>query len=393
MLGLASGFAQLRDGDEEYLFLANEGEEHWLEPHLGGPARLLRVGQPPRISARARAAASYPALASAYGSLHDLVLPPRLPGSDGTLERAEVDLVHFTFQDAFLTGIPSIYQPHDLQHVHLPRFFTRRQRRYRERAYRAYCEQAARVVVSSTWVKNDVVRHLSLAPEKVQVVPLAPIVEHYAEPSPEALSAIRRKFALPERFALYPAQTWPHKNHKALLDALARVRDRHGVVAPLVCSGRVTDFGAEICAHARRLGLDSALQLVGFVSPDELQGLYRMARAVVIPTLFEAASFPLWEAFQNGVPAACSNVTSLPEQAGDAALVFDPRNPDAIAEAIFALWTDEPLRQRLVARARTRVASFTWERTARLFRAHYRSVAARRCTPEDAALLGAAPAL
>jgi len=105
----------------------------------------------------------------------------------------------------------------------------------------------------------------------------------------------------------------------------------------------------------------------------------------VIPTLFEAASFPLWEAFQAGVPAACSNVTSLPEQAGDAALVFDPRDERAIAAAIEQLWTDHELRLVLAIRGRQRVAAFTWERTARTFRALYRQCAGRRLTEDDAA--------
>src|SRR4029077_12189294 len=93
------------------------------------------------------------------------------------------------------------------------------------------------------------------------------------------------------------------------------------------------------------------------------------AGAVVIPSLFEAASAPLWEAFLAGVPAACSNVTSLPDQAGDAALVFDPDDIDAIGEAIRRLWFDEQLRERLITAGHRRVQEFSWGRAARLFRA------------------------
>ncbi len=92
-----------------------------------------------------------------------------------------------------------------------------------------------------------------------------------------------------------------------------------------------------------------------------------------------------------GVPVACSNATSLPQLAGDAALVFDYDKPDKIAEAIFRLWTDEALRKTLIERGKLRVAQFTWERTVRLFRAHYRRIANRFLTEEDHALLNAPP--
>jgi glycosyltransferase involved in cell wall biosynthesis len=315
--------------------------------------------------------------------------PPSVPHSDGTVERAGADVMHFAFQYGFLTEIPSIYHPHDLQHVHLPEFFDARERARRELVYGTLCRRAEMVAVTSSWVKRDVVEHYRLAEEKVRVIPWAPVVGSYEEPSREDLVRIREKLALPDGFALLPAQTWPHKNHLGLVRAIARIRDRHGVAVPVVCSGRTTDHHRKVLDEATRLGVPGALTFVGFVSPLELQALYRLARCVVIPTLFEAASFPLWEAFANGVAAACSNVTSLPEQAGDAALVFDPHDTDAMADAVYRLWTDDALRSTLAARGRERVSRFSWERTARTFRAHYRRIAGRPPTDEDRRLLAA----
>jgi glycosyltransferase involved in cell wall biosynthesis len=388
VLGLAAGLAQLDDGDEEYLFLTYEGEDRWLVDRLGRGCRPLRIP----VSARLRFAQLPGWLTWPYGVVRG-ILGPNVPRSDGTIEKAGVDLVHFTYQDGFLTAVPSIYHPHDLQHVHLPQYFTFGVRRWREVVYRALCEQASMVAAATSWVKRDLVAHLGIPPEKIEVVPLAPVVEHYVRPTAEALARVRARYALPDRFALYPAQTWPHKNHIGLLEAIARVRDRNGEVVPLVGTGRLTEFEAEIRRAAHRLGLERSLHLLGFVPPDDLQALYALARCVVIPTLFEAASFPLWEAFQNGVPAACSNVTSLPEQAADGALVFDPRDPAAIAEALWALWCDEPVRRRLVERGSARVAQFTWERTARTFRAHYRRLGGRALDDRDRALLAAPPLL
>jgi glycosyltransferase involved in cell wall biosynthesis len=299
--------------------------------------------------------------------------------------------MHFTFQTGFLTRIPSIYHPHDLQHVHLPENFTWLQRRARDASYRVLCVQASMVAVASRWVMRDVVEHLGVPEEKVRVIPLAPIVEHYAQPDAAAITRLRAALALPERFALYPAQTWPHKNHLRLLEAMALVRERFGYTIPLVACGRKSDFAAEIERHARKLSLGGALHLVGFVEPEQLQALYGMARCVVVPSLFEAASFPLWEAFRNRVPAACANVTSLPEQAGDAALLFDPRDTRGMADALARVWGDESLRARLVENGLKRLTLFSLERTARLFRAHYRRLAGRAIPEEDAALMAAPP--
>lgn len=385
VLGLAAALSRLGDGDEEYLFLSLAGEDGWLAPSLTGPCRPLTT-RPPAPSAISTLAAALPGLARLYGAS---LWRPRVPESDGTIESAGADLVHFTFQNGFRTRIPSIYHPHDLQHLHLPQFFTRAERRWRNVHYGELCRRSAMVAVASNWVKLDVVDKLGVGPEKVQIVPLAPIVGHYRLPASETALTLRARFALPERFAFYPAQTWPHKNHLRLLDAIAGLRERRGETLSIVCSGRLSEHARIIRAHARRLGLEGSLHLLGFVSPDELRALYAMARCVVIPTLFEAASFPLWEAFESGVPAACSNVTSLPEQAGDAAVVFDPRDPDAMAEAIWRVWTDEPLRERLISRGRERVRQFTWERTARTFRAHYRRICGRPLSVEDRALLDA----
>ena len=109
---------------------------------------------------------------------------------------------------------------------------------------------------------------------------------------------------------------------------------------------KITDYFQEIQKRTVRLGLSDQIHFLGFVSSLELQCLYRLCRCVVIPTRFEAASFPLWEAFYAGSPAACSNVTSLPKQAGNSAMIFDPENTMEMAGIIQRLWADEKLRRK-----------------------------------------------
>jgi len=395
VIGMAHALSQI-DGDDEFLFLAWPDENDWIHPYVSGPCRMLFTsGHSPRSSLKTW-------LRNNVGvtkTIRDALMPYvarhvyRVGPSDGTIERASADLMHFTFQLGFLTSVPSIYHPHDLQHRHFPQYFSRRESLYRDIVYRTLCDQATMVAVTSSWVKRDLVEQFGLADGKVQVVPLAPVLTAYPEPTADDLNRTRAAYDLPEDFILYPAQTWAHKNHLGLLTALALLRDTRDLTVNLVCSGARNDFFPEVEAHARRLRLEDQFQFVGFVSALDLQALYRLARAVVIPSKFEAASFPLWDAFLSGVPAACSTVTSLPEQAGDAALLFDPDSPEQMADAIQRLWTDDALRRTLVERGKANVSRFTWDRTARHFRAHYRRIARRALTDEDVEILSAPPLL
>jgi glycosyltransferase involved in cell wall biosynthesis len=168
------------------------------------------------------------------------------------------------------------------------------------------------------------------------------------------------------------------------------LRDEYHLSVQLVCSGQINGFFSEIWKHIKELGLNDQVQFLGFVSPLELQCLYQLCRCVIFPTKFEGFGMPLMEAFLAGAPAACSNVTCLPELAGDAALLFDPDRPCEIAETIHRLWTNGALCTALVGRGKENVSRFNWEHTARIFRSHYRRVANLTLNEEDHALLAAA---
>ena len=395
--GLAHGLSRLEDGNEEYLFLVVEGHDAWLLPYLSGPCRTIT--QPAESETarrlgrlRVRIADAAPLARAAWQRVPArFASVPEVPRSSGLIEAAGVDLVHFVTQRAFLTSVPSIYHPHDLQHLHLPQFFSPKARAIRERYYRAFAEQAAMVAVASTWTKRDVASHLGIADGKIVVVPWAPPLAAVPEPTPVEATAVASRLRLPARYLMYPARTWPHKNHAILIDAASLLRRRHGIEAALVFTGSRTPEAGGLDSRARRLGVDDLVTWTGFLEPRELRAVYALSDGVIIPSLFEAASAPLWEAWLAGKPAACSNVTSLPEQAGDAALVFDPTSVEAVADAMARLWSSEDLRRTLADRGARRVRAFTWDRTARTFRAHYRRIAGAGPTREDVDLM-AAPA-
>lgn len=392
VIGLAHGLAQLDDGDEEYLFVVLQGHDAWLRPHLGPNARVLEIPAPGGFAPGERFARVADLAATVAKPLLRRML--RVPPSDGTIEKSGAALVHFTSQSGFLTSLPTIYQPHDLQHEHFPQYFRPLYRLGRQVQYARLIRQASRVVVAAKWVKEDLIAHGMGTPERIEVIALAPVLGAYRPPSEAERAAVRRELDLPGPFLLYPAQTWEHKNHLGLLEALARLRRERGIEPTVVCTGtRSPFFFARIEPAMKALRLAAQVRFPGYVPPGVLNALYGACTGVILPTLFEAASFPLWEAFLSGAPAACSAITSLPGQAGDAALLFDPRSSEEMAFAIARLWTDGELRRELGARGKARVAGFTWDRTARHYRALYRRILDIPLTAADQELLAAPPLL
>lgn len=431
VVGLASGLSSLTDGAETYRFVVTDDCE-WLRPYVSGPASMHIVPRPgvripgsegygDRPAWRDALAARLPGLADAWGRLKRRYILPVVDGvkgavrtppgpaepedteptqlpepapvirvSDGTIESLGADIVHFPHQAAYLTDVPSIFHPHDLQHLHLPEFFTPEEIARREREYRAFCEQAAMVPVTSRWGRNDLLDKYGLPEDRVVVIPLAPALVTYDEPTPEERAEATERLHLPAAYLFYPAQTWPHKNHLRLIEAVAALR-RDGVDVNLVCSGHMNEHFPTIAARIDSLGVADLVTFVGFVDELSLRVLYENARGLVFPTLFEAAGGfgPLFEAFAAGVPAACSTATSLAEQAGDAALLFDPYDVEDMASAMSSLWQDPNRRAELAARGSDRAAEYTWERTARTFRAHYRRIAGRELSAEDQMLIDA----
>lgn len=397
VIGLANGLTCLSSVNEVFSFLVYRDSVDWLTPYLPTSAKLLTTKVTPsdQASTNRLPSALRPHAISLIKAGRNLgVVPHRrivIPQSDTVIEAAGIEVIHFPIQNAFLTDVPSIYHPHDLQHIHLPTYFSQYAYDQRELFYRAFCSQAEMVAVATTWVQHDVMRQYDLTSEKVRRVPLAPPLGAYDELDKVEISQVAVDLQLPPHFIFYPAQTWPHKNHIKLLEALAILRDKHGQIVHFVSSGKLNDYYRQIRLRVKALKLEDQVRFLGFVSSRELQCLYKLSTAVVIPTLFEAGSFLLWEAFLAGRPTLCSNVTSLPAQAGGAALIFDPHDTDEIADSIRRLLGDKQLRNILVERGRDRVSHLSWELTARLFRAHYRRLGKRSLSDEDHALLASNP--
>lgn len=313
---------------------------------------------------------------------------PEVPISDGFFESLQCDLLHIPIQPFTVCAMPTVYNPHDLQHRHYPQFWDAKNVAWREVVSRTGCDLAHTIVVGSQWVKDDVVRQYGVAPDKVQVIPEAAATQSHPEPTDGYLDTVRSKYGLEQPFMLYPGVAWPHKNHLRLFEALACLRDERGLTLRLVCPGaRYERFWSRIENRVAELRLERQVKFLGYVPDDDLRALYRLAACLVMPSLFEAVSLPIFEAWSEGLPVACSNVTALPEQVRDAACLFDPVDVGSIATVLAAVMTNGALQQELRARGHHRITDFDWLRTAKAYRAVYRRAASRALTDEDRWLL------
>ncbi|HSD22927.1 MAG TPA: glycosyltransferase family 1 protein [Solirubrobacterales bacterium] len=391
VIGVADALSGLEGGNEEYLFLTTPGKDNWLRPYMKGACRTMPLGAPPAWTLRRYKLRHL--LSRGLPFLRGVRIPPPAPRdvmvSEGTIEQADVDVVHFLCQMAFLTEVPSLYHPHDLLHLHLPEELPARDVELRELWYRAFCGQASLVVAMTEWGRRDLIQSYGLQPERTAVVPWGVVTHAYPEPTAADLDRTRHDLGLPGDFLLYPGQTWAHKNHGGLLEALALLKERHGETPPLVCSGHLNELYPRLAERTRKLGLEETTRFVGFVDPLQLRCLYALATGLIFPSRFEGWGMPVTEAFSAGVPVACSAVTSLPEVAAGAALLFDPDDVEQIADSAWRLWTDAELRTSLIERGRRRAAELSFERTARTFRAHYRRIAGRPLSDEDRSLIDA----
>jgi glycosyltransferase involved in cell wall biosynthesis len=259
---------------------------------------------------------------------------------------------------------PFAFTLHDLQEKHFPQYFTLAQRVWRHSTNWALTRVAAGVVCESSFVKADVVRFFGVDASRIHVLPAPPIAAISArEPTAAVLESVRQKLALPAQFLFYPAQFFPHKNHRRLVEAFAQLLPRHPGLQ-LVLTGQKRLEYENVMARAGELGVSAHIRHVGYIDTQTLAALYRLAALVVVPTLFESVSIPVYEAFSLGAPVCVANVVALPEQVGDAGVLFDPSSVDDIASKISTTLDDAALRQELVRRGKARITAMTLDRYA-----------------------------
>jgi glycosyltransferase involved in cell wall biosynthesis len=277
------------------------------------------------------------------------VTHPEKDPVDKICEMYRIDIIHCPYQYlAQSKTAKSVCTMHDVQELHFPQYFTAEDRAYRATYYFKYIKNADRVIVSYQHIKDDIIKYFYTSPEKVTVCLLDMgnlWFDKYKAGDIESLETLGINY----NFILYPANTWEHKNHQKLIEALLLLKEQGLTDIKLVCSGHQTPyFETQLKPFIDQHGLNTQVHFVGVVNEKLLYSLYKTCLGVVVPTIYEAGSFPLMEAILLDIPVICSNVTSLPETIGDSNFVFDPMDALAISSKLLQLWNDEVFRQRSI---------------------------------------------
>jgi glycosyltransferase involved in cell wall biosynthesis len=274
------------------------------------------------------------------------------------------------------TSKPFVFTLHDLQETYYPENFPWLQRAWRHQVNSQLLFHARRVICESRQVKMDVMRAFGVPEDRTAVIAAPPLQQFLAAPSDDRIQAVRRRLQLPEKFLFYPAQFWAHKNHLRLIEAfreiVAEVPDMSLVLTgnprPIgharrrSGSIRTSDEYQEVISAIGQFGLNERVLHLGYVEQDDLQIIFRLATALVMPSLFESVSIPIYEAFQVGTPVAASGILAIPEQVGDAGLLFDPTSVASIKQAILRIVKDPEMARLLGKRGRDRMLTMTTER-------------------------------
>jgi glycosyltransferase involved in cell wall biosynthesis len=263
------------------------------------------------------------------------------------LSELNISVFHVPVQYSPVYGIkvPVIITMHDLQEYYYPDFFSIKEKIHRKINNQIAIIYSDHIIVSFKHVKEDILKFFKMSEDKVSICPPPFSESWFLSRNESSRVELSKKFELKKRYLLYPAATWKHKNHTTLIKALKKLRDE-GIEIDLVCTGNRTEYHKTIQSLIDELDLSKVVHFLGIVTEEDLIGLYKNARLVVIPTLYEAGSGPLYEAMRYGIPVVCSNVTSLPETVNNNEFVFDPNNLEEMTDKIKSGIVDEDFRRR-----------------------------------------------
>lgn len=334
-----------------------------LAPPAAGP---LLEGLPGRFTTRI---VDQEALASDLGSkgygayLRELI------------EGEAPDLCHFPFSNMFPRdlALPTVLTMMDVQHEFYPEFFDPGELSRRRERVGPSLEAATAIIAPSRFTARSLEERLGVPGEKIAVIGLSHGPAMCRDPSPEEVERLTRELGLPDPFVYYPAAPWPHKNHVALFEALRILQASTGNTVTAVLGG---------CRIEGREGwpfrdVEPAPVLLPYLEEEDLPVLYGAASALVYPSLFEGFGIPVVEAFVCGCPVLASRKASIPEVAGNAALLFDPAAPEEIAAALGRVLYEPDLAETLARLGRQRAREFDHRSMARRTLDLYHGVAKR----------------
>lgn len=272
---------------------------------------------------------------------------------------------------SFKTMIPYIFAVHDLNHriyTEFPEVSSPNEWKGREYVFSNGIKNATLILVDSEVGKEDVLRFYEKTKVKENRINILPFLyANYIKVYPgKNQKGLQKLFKLPKAYIFYPAQFWPHKNHLRIIKALGKLKSESNFDIPLVLCGtfsgalRKKTFG-KVLDEAKKLKIYKNIYYLGYVEDKYMSFLYKNAKALVMPTFFGPTNIPILEAWSLKCPAVTSDIRGVKDQAGEAALLVDPKSVESIADGIKKIWTDDKLRSKLTKLGKARLALFTQE--------------------------------
>lgn len=279
------------------------------------------------------------------------------------LRRDRCDLIYFPYPVMPpYCPLPTVAMIYDLTMFKNPEHYSAQMLRVFAQPMRHTATHAAHIICISECTKRDLMELFGLAQDMIDVVPLG-VGRTYA-PVPQARDMVRQRFGLERPYIVFVGTVQPRKNLPRLVEAFARVAQSDGLDHQLVIVGHVGWLAGESLRAAERAGIEDRVRFLHYQEEALLPALYSAADALAFPSLYEGFGLPVLEAMACGTPVLTSNTSSLPEAAGDAALLVDPLDTDEIAEGLRRILSDQTLREALRDRGFRRARSFTWQSSA-----------------------------
>jgi glycosyltransferase involved in cell wall biosynthesis len=293
------------------------------------------------------------------------------------LRRNPVDVLHVQFTAPPFSPCPVVVSIHDLSFEHLPQTFKWRSRKQLRITVRRTARQASQVIALSEYARNDIVNTYQVSPEKISVIPLSAGDSFRPIRNEEELQRVRQTYGIKGEYMLSVGAIQPRKNLSRLVAAYSRLRHAKPEVKlpKLVLAGKCAWLYDETLRAIKELDLSDAVIVTGYVPERDLPAMYSGALCFIYPSYFEGFGLPPLEAMQCGVPVIVGDRTSLPEVVGDAGILVNPFDVDALAAAIEKVISDSNLRTELSVQGLARAKLFNWQETARQTLAVYRKAA------------------
>ncbi len=263
-------------------------------------------------------------------------------------KKYNIDLVHSPVQYAPYTNIKTIWTLHDIQELIHPEYFKPIDRVIRSYSRFDNINRGCHIIVSYQHVKNDIINYFNLSENSISICNLI-IKDFWFSSFNKNNIDVNFLKLFPKKYLLYPANTWPHKNHIALIESLNILKNNSVEDIHVICTGDLNEYYYNtLLPLINKYSLQKNFYFVGILEEEKLYTLYMNSYAIVIPTKYEAGSFPLIECIELGIPVICSNITSLPETISNKNLIFNPDDHINLAKMIERLYFNEKFRKEIL---------------------------------------------